>query len=106
MTTLRPSLREEWFIEDALRDLAGLCPMCRRRAEDEIMVFGASVRDGLSEIFKASRSIRVSAAQTGRPYRDIGDWEAASVIRTIGTLISAAVRVNGVPPYSISEAAE
>lgn len=92
MSARRVSLREEWFIEDAERDISGLCPLCRNAAEAEILIFGPTVRDGLHEIFSASRATRVQGAMAGRGYRDHGDWDAAAVVRSIGVLIGMAAK--------------
>lgn len=100
MSPRRASLREEWFIEDSERDISGLCPMCRVAAEAEIMRFGPTVRDGLHEIFAASRAIRVQGATAGRGYRDHGDWDAAAVVRSIGVLIGMAAKNYPSAPFS------
>lgn len=100
MADRRPSLREQWFIEDALRDLNGLCPVCRGAAEKEILLFGPSLNHALSEIYSASRRIRVRAGLDGRDCRHMTDWEAAIVMRSIAGLTAMSVAAYGFSPAS------
>ena len=87
--SLAPSLAEQWFVDDNLLWLEGLCPECRAAFRGELRLFAATDRDALSEVFRQSRAIRVQAALAGRGYRR-DDYESLHVHRTLRALISMA----------------
>lgn len=95
MRTLSPCLDEQWFVEDGLALLAGLCPMCRRALAQELRLFGSDNASALHQIYVQSRAIRVQAIFRNNfaAAHGIGDWEALLVLRTVLEMILLATGV-------------
>lgn len=84
----RPCLAEEWFIDEGIASLGGLCPACRGAFRAELRFFSPNDREAFSNIYRMSRAIRVKAVLDGRlsNARKIDDWEALRVHRTLAGL--------------------
>ena len=96
----KPCQAEDWFTEDALYAMEGLCAQCRDAFEAEISIFDSGgAEQALRAIYRQSRSIRVMNAQSGKPYRQ-DNWDALHYIRTIRHLILMSENVTmGLKPH-------
>jgi hypothetical protein len=92
MATRKACLSEEWFMQDGLKTLDGLCLNCRAALLDELSVFDANPATALSEVFRLSRAIRVKRVLMGQASsaRGTDDWEALRVMRLIRSMIGIA----------------
>ena len=90
MSTLRPCLAEEWFVEDGLTAMNGLCPLCRASLLKELSVFDADPARALSDVYRLSRAISVKHIMAHRfeAARAMDDWEALRVMRGISFMIT------------------
>lgn len=92
----RPSsLAEQWFIEDSLQSLEGLCPLCRAAFENELRFFAENMREALSVLYLQTRAIRVQAVLSGRTNlaHTMDNWEALRVHRTLAAITGMAATV-------------
>lgn len=92
MNTRRPSLAEEWFIEDGLKALEALCDTCRTALLKEIALFDANPSQALSDVYRLSRAIRIKRIQSEQfeAAQSTDDWEALRVMRLIRFMITMA----------------
>lgn len=88
----RPCLAEEWFVADAMRDICGLCPMCRRSIDAELALFAPEPRAALSEIYRLSRAMRVKRIMAGQmeAASRTSDWAALETMRAISMMLGMA----------------
>lgn len=91
--TRAPSLAEQWFIEDTIEQMTGLCQSCRDDLGNWLRLFGRDDRTALHEIYVQSRAIRVTQS------RDCDNWEALRVMQFIGGCVDmASAGLRGVRP--------
>lgn len=90
MNARSPCLAEQWFVEDAIRDIQGLCPMCRTEFETRwLRLFGPTNEQALSNIYRQSRAIRVGAVMDNRlgHAARTDNWSALGLLQTIDAMI-------------------
>lgn len=89
---IKPSLSEQWFITDALEEMALVCPMCRAQMKRRLSLFADSPEAALSEIYKQSRAIRVQHVMGNRltAGRKTSDWAALETLLVIEQVIGFA----------------
>lgn len=77
--TRKPCLAEEWFIEGAIESFDGMCTLCKDMLQADILRFGHTIQEGLSQIYKLSRGIRVHQILAGhRPENN--PWEVLHML--------------------------
>lgn len=77
-----PSLAEQWFIEDTIEQMDGLCQKRLGDLRKWLKLFGRDDRTALHEIYIQSRAIRVTQM------RHCDNWEALRVLQFIGVCIA------------------
>jgi hypothetical protein len=105
--TLAPCLNEQWFIDDTINGMEGLCPLCVKDLEYWLRFFGPDNRTALSEIYRQSRAIRIGRVRDSMfdSARETGPWEAVHVMQFISFGIGKAITAYSPcrPPQSASE---